>query len=293
MASQQTKFRNVCFTINNPTADDFRWCESVECKYIVWARERGESGTPHIQGYIEFNGRMYFTMLKRECPRGHFEPRRGSAKQARDYCLKEGDARERGSISRQGARTDLSEVCHAISEGDDLRAIARDFPEQFVKYERGIRALREQTAKARDFRPTVVWLWGASGCGKTREATACESYYIKDNTRWWNGYDHQARIILDDFDRDSWNFRDLLQLLDRYACRREIKGGYVEINSPEIYVTCEFAPSTLWRGSELEQITRRCAEIREPRAPVLACVTYDSDPELRATFEQYESDDDY
>ena len=80
---------------------------------------------------------------------------------------------------------------------------------------------------------------------------------MKDGTPWWDGYTNQDVILIDDFD-GKWPFRDLLRLLDRYPYQGQIKGGYVKINSPHIYITCEFPPADIYQpGNELNQIIRR------------------------------------
>jgi len=56
--------------------------------------EIGESGTPHIQGYIEHEKRFRPSELKFGCIEWndiHWEKRKGNAKQASEYCAKDGD----------------------------------------------------------------------------------------------------------------------------------------------------------------------------------------------------------
>ena len=58
-------------------------------KYI-FGKEVGESGTPHIQGYIEFSKKVRPTTAV-GIPAIHWEKRRGTAKEAIEYCTKDGD----------------------------------------------------------------------------------------------------------------------------------------------------------------------------------------------------------
>lgn len=257
--------RNICFTINNPTEEDRTWVQEVVCSYIVAGDEVGESGTLHIQGYVEFKESKRFSTLKNENPRAHFEKRRGSAKQAADYCKKDGHFIERGRMSKQGKRSDLEEPVADVAAGVSMREIALTHPVEYVKYHKGLERLQWRLAPERREPPTVVWLWGSAGCGKTRQACSCDSFYIKDGSQWWDGYEFQHRIVIDDFDKMCWNFRDLLRLLDRYPYQGQTKGGYVKITSPEIFITCEFAPDRCgWSaGNELNQLLRRITRIEE------------------------------
>lgn len=259
--------RNWCVTINNATDEDWAWVKSVVCTYIIAGKEhdKGE-GTPHIQAYVEFKNGKRFSTLKNECPRGHFERRKGTAKQASDYCEKEDtNPYKRGEISQQGKRTDLEEVADMIEDGATNRDVAMAYPSQYVRYHKGIHALRSALSMPRSEKPHVVWVFGPTGCGKTRMATEQGCVYIKDNTKWWDGYTPgvHTRIVVDDFDAHEWNFRNFLRLTDRYEFQGETKGGYVQINSPEIWITCEFAPADCnWEhGVNLQQVTRRLDEV--------------------------------
>jgi hypothetical protein len=116
--------------------------------------------------------------------------------------------------------------------------------------------------------PTIYWFHGQAGSGKTREARQyCIdndlSFYFKDNTQWWDGYRQQDAVIIDDFDHTSWNYRELLRVLDRYEHQVQIKGGYIPLNSRVIIITCEFHPSRLWNGNTLFQVTRCLQRINE------------------------------
>lgn len=199
-------------------------------------------------------------------PRAHLEARKGSPKQASEYCKKEGDFVEKGELPRQGTRSDLVEATKmALDPTIPLHEIAESEPTVYVRYHRGLEKLRSSLYKERTDPPSVEWLWGRTGVGKTRRAVEHNaSFYIKDATRWWDGYTQQHTIIIDDFD-GSWPFRDLLRLLDRYPYQGQTKGGYVQINSPKIFITCDKPPNFFWEKHELAQVMRRislCTEVR-------------------------------
>jgi len=89
---------------------------------------------------------------------------------------------------------------------------------------------------------------------------------------WWDGYEQQEAIIIDDFD-GKWPYRDLLRLLDRYPYQGQFKGGYFKVNSPYIYITCEFAPSYFWQGNEYAQVFRRLKEVKYVPPPGIRMAT--------------------
>jgi len=103
------------FTLNNYTAEEEAALsiqdDSVE--YLVWGREVGESGTPHLQGFVIFRERKRIRGVKSVIgQRCHVELARGSNTQAADYCKKDGQFVELGDTDvlghggGQGKRSD-------------------------------------------------------------------------------------------------------------------------------------------------------------------------------------------
>lgn len=100
------KSKYWCFTINNPHPDTERVLDAMGnsgliTTYLVWGREVGENGTPHLQGYVEFRSRWDLLRCQRSFMRGaHYEQRRGTPQEAAEYCKKDGQYTEHGTISR-------------------------------------------------------------------------------------------------------------------------------------------------------------------------------------------------
>lgn len=253
-----SRSRNHCFTLNNYVDGDMDKLLAWECDYIIVGIEEGEEKkTPHLQGYVEWPFAKALTTLKKLDGRIHWEARRGTASQAAEYCKKEGNFMQAGSISSQGKRSDLDMVAAMVIAQAPMPEIAMAHPGTFARYNKGLLALQSALLKHRTGPPYVEWRYGSTGVGKTRYCVDKHpSHYIKDGTSWWDGYTQQEAIIVDDFDA-SIPFRDLLRLLDRYHYQGQIKGGYVPINSPFIYVTADEPPSFYWSGKHLEQVMRR------------------------------------
>lgn len=100
-----------CFTLNNPSTEEnqllSRYYQDNHVEYLVYGRETGESGTTHWQGYTIFHERKTLAHVRRTLPRAHWEISRGTPKQASDYCKKEGNYEEHGTLpSTQGKRND-------------------------------------------------------------------------------------------------------------------------------------------------------------------------------------------
>lgn len=275
-----------CFTLNNYTEEEVEKVKAYKSTYTIFGKEIGESGTPHLQGYWEFHSKKKFSVLKKAFPRMHLQYRLGTSEEASKYCGKgfqsheewkqfkwEGptwgigaDIWESGEISKseQGRRSDLELVAEKIREGIDIKDIAAEHGSAFIRYHKGMMSYKELQVKKRDRnQPMIVfWIWGPSGAGKTwsiYEKHSTETIYKKDLKGWWDGYEQQDVIILDDFDPQMMDFRDFLRFSDKYEFTGAVKGNSVKINSKYCYITSEFPPEYFYGKSENEllQVVRR------------------------------------
>ncbi len=94
-SKQDSAKKRWCLTLNNYSENELKmlseWCSSNS--QAILSKEIGESGTPHIQGYIELNAKLRFTALKKipAFERCHLEGAKGNRKQNEDYCSKDGE----------------------------------------------------------------------------------------------------------------------------------------------------------------------------------------------------------
>lgn len=206
MPGGSKQVRGVCFTHNNFAEGDIeRIIESFKtvAKYIIIGRETGASGTPHLQGYIKMKTQIRLKAATDKLTNCvgkavHTEGAKGSAKQNKAYCSKEGDFVEWGEEVEQGKRTDIAafiERASAVRSAEDEKALKDDMPGEWGKYYKAGRAaakldrkveafsslkkeyeggeLREWQAKLLDrlekqSSRKVTWCWEAEGnTGKT------------------------------------------------------------------------------------------------------------------------------
>lgn len=231
--------------------------DSNACQYCVYQVEQCPvTGREHVQGYIEFHRRVRQSTVQLAIRdrTAHVERRRGSQKEAIDYCSKT-ESRIQDPIhigvpsaSEQGRRTDLVNFLEDVREGKRVRDLWTDYGTIMIKYPRGVQDALLQYGASRC--PTVpvrvAWIHGRTGSGKSRLAHQVlprgVNYWKPDSSRWWPTYTGQASVVLDDWSPSECGLSEThlkywLRVLDRYPLMVETKGGYVGLTAVIFLIT--------------------------------------------------------
>lgn len=112
------------FTLNNYTQADLdRLSQPIDgIVYLVYGKEVGASGTPHLQGTVCFRSRKRLHQVKDVIGQAHCTTTR-FLYQSIDYCKKDGDFTEVGDITAvgvrepKGRRNDIEEFKNTVKEG--------------------------------------------------------------------------------------------------------------------------------------------------------------------------------
>lgn len=282
MAAQQqvanNQFSNFCFTDFNVSDEHIQAILlGLPYQYLIIGRERCKTtNRDHLQCYCELSGRRTMNSLKKILGDVHIETRRGSAKQAADYCKKEGNFMEYGSMKAQGRRSDLESIRATLSQtGKFEEVILSNADINQLKYAQLVLPYIEPK---RNWVTEVYWFHGPTGTGKSRYALklAGDGAYIKDNTRWWSGYDGHDRVIIDELRPNQFPFEYLLRLLDRYPFTVEYKGGNRSFLARKIWITCplspeEFSASSAF-GEDRGQLLRRITSVLDFKNPEISAI---------------------
>lgn len=254
--------KNWCFTVNNYTDVEIQQLaeaasillELKSLQYVVWGKEVGETGTPHLQGFACFTKRITMHQLKQLLKlRAHCEPSRGTPLQAATYCQKDGNYTELGRLPPgRGSRSDLLELVQRIKSGATKKEIEEEYPGHFIRYRNSIITSIADHSTERMWECDVRVYWGRTGTGKTRkvfESHDREKIYIHPGEQWFNGYDGQEVALFDDFNGSEFKLAYFLKLLDRYPMKVPIKGAYVQWAPKIIYVTSNKDPADWYRNA--------------------------------------------
>lgn len=276
--------------MNNWTEDELKSILNASSKYVIAAEEKGENGTPHLQGYMEFSTQKRLTTIKTIMPRAHIETRKGTANEAVVYCKKGEQPKEewlalgpngpnygknakfteQGEVSQQGSRRDLELLQREINDGTlTVQQIRQENPMIYHQYGRTLNQLEDDRMETvfRTERTQGFWLWGGTGAGKSHVAFkgfTTETHYVwkLNDNNWQDGYKQQETVIIDDF-RGSINYDEMLRMLDEHPNYTVPRRGRppIPFTSKRVIITSSMPPEDVYNKrnerDSIEQLKRR------------------------------------
>lgn len=266
--------RNWCFTLNNPSAEEKGNLIGLarKAKFLGYGNEVAATGTPHLQGVVCFNDAKTLQSVKSLIPRAHIEKMLGTCKQAWEYCKKDGDfvtygalpldSKEVGEINRQRYLKFISEAKSNEEPSD---------PILYVQYYNTFKRIRfDYGEKPVDLEGCCgIWIYGLPGSGKSHSVSIkYPKCYRKMSNKWWDGYDKEEVVWLDDLDPDSssWISRYLKIWADKWTFPAEIKGGKINIRPKKFIVTSNYQIKDFgFRNEDEIAIKRRFIVIEKSR----------------------------
>lgn len=200
-------------------------------------------------------------------PPCHIEPAKGDFASNKVYCSKDDNWRDWGAPAPgAGARTDLDAVRARLDEGATLTDISQEYFGVFVRYHRGLalyRTLNHVPTGREDM--TIRWLWGPTGSGKTRavrrmtEHLGLNAFWLQTSPTgtWWNGYDGQPIVVMDDL-RAGWMPHGVsLRVFQRAPYRVPYHGGSANLECAHMFVTTNDPPHMLYADDPANALLRR------------------------------------
>ncbi len=208
---------------------------------------------PHFQGYFETSRRRSMKSLKKLLtdPSIHLEAAMGSAAENERYCSKSNTSlpdtfASFGVQKAQGKRTDIAFFHAEILKGTTVDELVLQYPGachmakclhivQAANYRQLSRKLRELT---------VTYIWGVPGTGKSEYVYNKGDFFrptlSTNNHFWFDGYNGEKILWLDDVNLVSINPQHLCHILDKYPLPIQTKGGTTYALWTEVFITSNF-----------------------------------------------------
>lgn len=254
-------------TLNNPeVVPEELWQRSQMChaSFMAGQLEQGQSGTPHFQFVFHCKEKVRFSAVKKAFPQAHIEDVKCPDK-AVAYCTKEdtriGEIFRFGDIPiRRNSKEDWDFIFNAaknnqfdlippkiqIQHYSNLKAIAKDH----------VKGITTESVRG-------IWIQGKPGHGKTHFARcdlAKDLYYPKMANKWWDGYQGQSVVVLDDLDKKAECLSHHLKIwADKWSFVAESKGSAVPPMYKMFIVTSNYSIEDIFGGDEplVEALNRR------------------------------------
>ncbi len=253
-------------TINNFDCTRDSLYNPAQMSYLILQIENGaKKNTDHYQGYVCFYKRVYLSGVKKLFPRAHLEIKKGTVHEAIHYCQKpvphceckhctkaikekqQQNFKEYGTIpltKEEGSSVSLKrkwEKNTKLAKAGDFHLISE--PHHTMYYHAYKRMRQDNPDKPKRLTQMEhYWIYGPSGVGKSWYAREqWPDHYIKPKTKWFDGYNGQSSIIIDDLDLShKWMGPYLKCWADIYPVPVEQKGGGLMIRPKHIIITSQF-----------------------------------------------------
>jgi len=275
-----------CATWNNPDQDELGDAPTTGLAiaryttyYIQGEEVAPTTGTRHLQIYFHLRLKMRLSQVKRLFPENnslgvaygiHFEKMKApTAKQAADYCKKDGLFFETGLLPRTASesKTENHRQVILLAKSGGLSQIADEYPTEYLIYNRTLEHIcRSSRVASVALPPTAypgIWIYGAPGVGKSRHARElAPTAFHKMTNKWWCGYVGEEDVIIDDVDGKSMEFmiRFFKLWLDIYPFPAEVKGGSLGLIRPRrIIITSNYSiKECCVNDVDAQALIRRC-----------------------------------
>ena len=211
----------------------------------------------HYQGWLQFNNKKRFGGMKKLLPKANFGACIASEEHNDNYCKKDNKYVSYGKWTKQGCRSDLELLQKDIRNGMKKDEIMEKHFSLFCRHRNGIneylsRYQNKSVPKWRNLE--IYYIYGSTGTGKTRASVKYTDYKTEGyNLKWWDGYNGEESILIDEYNNDV-NITKLLNLLDGYKLRLEVKGGTTYARWNKVYITSNLSPHQLHPNAKKRHI---------------------------------------
>ncbi|AJD07482.1 replication-associated protein [Odonata-associated circular virus-13] len=251
------KYKLYCFT--SFAVDQEPSYDPTAMQYLIYGRETcPDSGRTHLQGFVAFKNRQYFTACKKYFGTAHVEACKGTFAENQEYCKKDGDYKEFGTAPEIKSGGDVFNDVLRKAEAGSIQEIKDLYPGLYIRYKKTLESIKRFNAEQLE-ESCGIWLTGPPRSGKDYAvSTFFSSIYSKMLNKWFDGYEGEECVHLSDMDKNHVYMGSFLKIwCDRYPFRAEIKGGTMVIRPKYIVVTSNYKLEDIFDGSMLSALQAR------------------------------------
>ena len=270
--------RRWTWTLNNYTEEEETAIKSLTeekgVTYLLYGQELApQSGTPHLQGYVEFSTKRALGGVKLLISqRIHAERASQSALVNIRYCKKTrpGDTpntvvHEYGQPRQQNLHGNdgMDRLNEMLRDGSDLKEIAEENPSLYCRLHRGIdRFIQVTGSRTRKWATKLILYTGPTRCGKSYRAHHFDDATWKyPGINWFDGYFNDDVVLFDDYrgGKDEVPLGKLFEITDAYPCQVRTKGGHVSWSPRTVIMTSNVSPDAWYPGKDMSPFWARVA----------------------------------
>ncbi len=204
---------------------------------------------------------MTLTALKKHCKFAHFELVKIN-NGADEYCNKE-DTRLEGpwefgiKPARRNLKGDTKRRNEQLMEMGTAKAVEEGYIkiEDACKLEKALQLLKLISSSPYEHHEVRgEWHYGVAGAGKSHTVrTRYPDAYIKSQNKWFDGYQGEEVIILEDLDTSTLSHY-LKIWADKWSCKGEAKGYTVKLQHRKFVVTSNYSIEELFKDTPTETV---------------------------------------
>ncbi|APG55804.1 Rep, partial [Cirilivirus boffger] len=196
---------------------------------------------------IYYNSQNTFKQVKNKYPVADIEKAMGTPEQATKYVTKEGEKLfEYGTCPASKRIDDVwKEAVDAFKkgEGDKESKLYARYQKFFDNLEAKSRVYSEYNGELKE---KNTWIYGPPGTGKSTYVRKQSNgdLYEKNINKWWDGYDGQANVVIEDIDPSMCEklAHHIKVWADRYPFNSEVKQSHQRIYPEDykLFITSNF-----------------------------------------------------
>lgn len=225
----------------------------VDVQEYVVASELHQDGNPHLHAFIALRGQLLWN-AKKNPDFWDVDGHHPNVQIARSwkcciaYCKKDGDFIT--NIDLDAARAKKAAHNAKLLELDPKKAVDDGYI--------GLCALPMLLKAKRDYanleevplhlERKCFWIYGKARVGKSHACRdAYPEIYEKAQNKWWDSYQGETAVLLDDFDKAGACLGHYLKIwADNYRFNAEVKGGTIRPCYTVLLVTSNYTPDQIF-----------------------------------------------